>query len=521
MAALALAVLGGGCVQVLGTFDYKGAGGSTASSSSSGGSSSSGTSTASTSTSTSSPPRDINGTQTITYVANGSMMATKPDLTGATITVLAGPKFETFVGTGAPNGTFKVSGVPAGEYYLSFLEPGATPGAPVYYVTSSDAPDMSHAVTGRSDAAPITKATTVNLTASGLNTWANGDFLLLASPGVGVGPLGLGIATGTPPSTGATSFMGSFDAHSWFSPASLIDSSKGDHAFVYQTGPVTQGGFATSVITKSANIGNLTMTDGQVANINAALTALPQTDSVTVNWATTQFEALKSAVGPGASVASHTFAVSARVGVPTDGPSGFGVPLLSFNPPAGSDVSNVTLNFGDPLTNALVVEEVVTTFSVPVSAPGATPLSFQPNVSYAANRTTFSALPQVVPVASPVTSVMVDGTSGVAGGALASTTPTVGFGAPATGTPSRYKVAVWHLSKAGGGGTVATLVAQIYSRKTSIQVPPGLISSGLSYVFLVQADVYPGSTFDVEAAPLSNPWPMGFAQTVTAPFTAP
>ena len=133
-------------------------------------------------------------------------MAQKPDLTGATITVLAGPKFETFVGVGAPNGTFKVSGVPAGDYYLSFQEPGATAGAPVYYITSSDAPDMSHSVTSRSNAVPITKTTTLTVNATGLNAWANGDFILLASPGVGVGPLGLGIAAGNPPVNASSSW---------------------------------------------------------------------------------------------------------------------------------------------------------------------------------------------------------------------------------------------------------------------------------------------------------------------------
>ncbi len=118
--------------------------------------------------------RTVNGTETEWFLANGGMTATKPDLSGAKISILAGPS--TLTGTGNTNGTFSVSDVPCGEYYLTYLDPGATStGATVYYLTSSGAPDMSRWVAGRSNVTAMTMSTPVTVSLTDLDPWANSD----------------------------------------------------------------------------------------------------------------------------------------------------------------------------------------------------------------------------------------------------------------------------------------------------------------------------------------------------------
>jgi len=545
-----LATLGAGCTQILGGFDFTststsststsstsgGSGGSSTSStttssstSGSGGSSTSSTATSSSSSSSSSSGtgggcgavRDVNGTETDTYVGAG-MVGVKPNLTGALITILAGPTFETFTGVGAANGTFKVPAVPACEYYLTFLDPGAPQTVPVYYLTSSSSPDMSLWIAGRSTATTMTQPTPLSVSLTGLDPWATGDTLKLLSLGGGVPAVGLAMATGVNPVVGATTFSGSFDASKVFSPPNLIDGAVGDHTVVLQTETSVQSTYTTTIVGRSVNLTSFTMSNGAAAPLSTALTALPQNKTAVVDWSPAGYEALAAAVNPHATVSSHAYNLQGYVGVPSDGATAVVGPLLSFAAPLGSNLSGVSLAFGDPyLGDMFYVAQVVTTYSVPVTAPGATPANFAVTALYAADEPTFEAKPPTTPIVSPPTNILVDGQSGFAGGTLASTTPTITLSPPAMGTATHYTVRAIQLSKAASGGTDTNAVGEVWGKLTTLQLPKGLLASGQTYVFRVDAIVYPGTTADAELEPRWVPWPLAHAQALTAPFTAP
>jgi hypothetical protein len=536
--ALLLAVAS--CVQIFGIDSaqtgWTGSGGATAPSSSGPSSSSSPSASSSSSASSASSAsgssggagsggcgtvRTVSGTETDTYLGNGAMTPVKPNLTTATITILAGPDFDTFTGVGAANGTFSVSGVPACEYYLTFLDPGATPGVPVYYLTSSDMPDMSLWMAGRKNVVAMKMPTTISVNLTGLDPWNNADGLRLISPNTGINALDLVTATNVHPSNGAITFMGSFDASKWFSPPNLIDASQTDHVFLFQRENNVQSGLTCSVLAKSANIGNFTMVDGTPAMLSATLSALPQTKTTTINWATTKFEALKSAVNPNATVGGHFFSLTAYSGVPSDGATGSNTDLLSFDPPLGADLMNLTLAFGDPYSGAMNIAEVVTTYEIPVAAPTATPTNYVVQALYHADQVTFEAQLPMAPFVSPVTNILVDGKSALAGGMLASTTPTVSFSMPATGMPTHFTVRASVLTKTASGGTASNEVGEIWSKLTSIQLPKGMLTSGQTYVFRIDAIEYPGSPADAEAEPRWEPFPQAYAQALVGPFTAP
>ena len=63
------------------------------------------------------------------------------------------------------------------------------------------------------------------------------------------------------------------------------------------------------------------------------------------------------------------------------------------------------------------------------------------------------------------------------------------------GTATFYEVRVYELSNDGSGNTVATLALRLRTQKTSLRIPPGRLSTGLGYVFVVRPWYVPGLNF--------------------------
>ncbi len=77
------------------------------------------------------------------------------------------------------------------------------------------------------------------------------------------------------------------------------------------------------------------------------------------------------------------------------------------------------------------------------------------------------------------------------------------------------------MTKNKTGATASNEVAEVQSGHTTIQLPPGVLTTGASYVFVVIALSFPGSTVDPEATPRKTPWPEAYAQALTGTFQAP
>jgi hypothetical protein len=218
--------------------------------------------------------------------------------------------------------------------------------------------------------------------------------------------------------------------------------------------------------------------------------------------------------------------MAADVGVPSDGATLLDATLLSFSPSVGSDVK-ATLIYANPFNTAFgygytyVVAQ--TSFAVPLSAPQAMPSIYGVGaMGYAADQATFESMGPLVPLLTPVTNILVDGQSGFAGGMVSSTTPTISFGPPATGTPVRYQIRAIELVKNASGGTSFPLQGggTVFSGRNTIQIPPGMLSSGSTYAFEIIATSYPTTTpVDPDAQPRYFPLPYATASAVAGPFT--
>jgi hypothetical protein len=122
------------------------------------------------------------------------------------------------------------------------------------------------------------------------------------------------------------------------------------------------------------------------------------------------------------------------------------------------------------------------------------------------------------PRISPPQLVFVDGQIGTFGGTLSTVTPVLSWGSPTLGTPQEYEVTVAHLF-AVGSNTEHTYEHTLHTIERKIRLPPEVLQSGESYVFIVQAST--SSDLDLSAHPFFFPIDIGSAQTLTGIWKAP
>ncbi|MGO9086523.1 MAG: fibronectin type III domain-containing protein [Candidatus Sulfotelmatobacter sp.] len=97
---------------------------------------------------------------------------------------------------------------------------------------------------------------------------------------------------------------------------------------------------------------------------------------------------------------------------------------------------------------------------------------------------------------------------------LSTTTPSLNWSAPATGSPYGYRVSAFVQQTANGIATYLP-AGVFYTSQTSVTLPP--LSAGNSYVFSITA-LADGSA-NVQTAPFRSSLPTGFASVVSAPIT--
>jgi hypothetical protein len=74
------------------------------------------------------------------------------------------------------------------------------------------------------------------------------------------------------------------------------------------------------------------------------------------------------------------------------------------------------------------------------------------------------------------------------------TTPTLRWSPPSLGTVTFYSVQVYLLAN-NGGNTTKTPIAILYTQRTSLLIPTGVLSAGQAYAFKIHAWQVPGMNF--------------------------
>ncbi len=389
-----------------------------------------------------------------------------------------------------------VPGVPAGASYIFSSDF-------TYFVASSARSlDWSSTTTGRTDAKypnSLTSQTAIAYDLTGLSAWTVsdagvGDELVTVSAGAGNELTGVedhlidgGIAAA------ATSFIGleSIDGNAgdWH----LVDSTEGDILYMMQLHQETSTtGKAYRSVTNGGSFNNVTMTDGSITALTAALPLLATPTAIAdLKIKTSSFLAQKTAVNPSATSAGQDLTIYAQKGFSTYGYYGFPVPLLEakVDGSATADVDFGAVVYSDPLPASWELFAYATYgFNMSFDLTGDTaPGTFDAVSGFYAPASGFDFAGGVAPTMAPMTNLEIAGKNGFADQVSVGTSPTISWTAPAMSGHIVYFVSLYELSLnddgsvALGNSTYAPPQYPLqdetfYTTSTSFTIPAGLLT---------------------------------------------
>jgi hypothetical protein len=443
--------------------------------------------------------------------------------------------FKSLSGTAGANGTFEIPNVPAGYYWLR-LGPRDT------YWTSSSTFDV-----GNDFFAPTANtALTTNST-----TYFNFSFTSL-DPTTARGLLRIdALEAGMPPystltNAGSTAFVGGFAING------NLDYSGIKNAFVRQYEPTAFGSVDGYVLGPELTLSNLSLTTGGHNTISGALNpTVPASINLSVKGSA--WVPLFDHIAPTMPAASGgSFSLSVQPFIASDGPnvsptnpslpidliwtggnfSAFltssscptnstvatlstNPPLTtSTNPPLTTDVEAGTVQYSDPFPATWRrTFRVCQSASVAVPVPGGT----TQGITLTNSQTTSLPTATVQPLISPVQNPKINGADLFTAGTINGTAVTLSWDPPAIGTSFGYNVAIMSTTTFPNGSVGYFSSTTLGTAKTSMTIPPDLLRSGQTYLFVISSRV--DGRANMETSPHRSSLPVANADVISAPIT--
>ena len=454
------------------------------------------------------PTGTVQGTQIVSYVTD-SRVTQQPDDTSQVAISASAPDgrggFTTLSGTGSNTGTYSVASVPGGYYWLQ--------NGPITFVwTNQNTVDTGRDTLGQPSRTFPTLPTLVDLSLTGLSPWQNGDEQQLYVP---TSNSYLDYAWNL--NVGDTSL---YQQVPWTTP--LLDASQGDTIYLSQlvVAPVAGGRSVEALSNSAPPITGITQPDGTEIELDAALESVDQENLFRGNIAGSVFAQLESGMNPSA-IPDSSYAFLDVHPAGTDyGWIGNTPDLVSFDgtdAPIRTDTDMGDIAYGNPYPEGWEpFLDYVHYVRLDYTAPGA--VNAITHYAYLELQTTTmpTVTSPVTPSVGPVVSPKINGLDLFHDQAAVGTMPILSWTAPALGTPTGYEVEVYYLYN-NGGDSQADKVGDLYTKTTTIQVPPGMLSSGSSYYFRISTVAEPG--IDYETAPFRHAFPRAVAQALTGVVT--
>ena len=462
--------------------------------------------------------------------------------------------FKSLSGTPAANGAFEIPNVPAGYYWLR-LGPRDT------YWTSSSTFDVGSDifVSTANPTTPTPSMTNINFSFTSLDPTATPGLLEFD-------PLETSFpAYRNSTNPGSTTFSGGIGI------GSNLDLSAIKNAFVRQYEPAAFGSINGYVMGPSLTLSNLSLTTGGPNTISGALNPTVPT-SINLSLKGSAWVPLFDHIAPTAPTAvGGSFYLSVQPYISADGPnvsssrpidllwtsgnctggsftsgdfSGFLTPSRFANQPLTTDVEAGAVQYSDPFLSAWRrTFRVCQTASVSIPMPGGSTQNF--NLLNA--QTTSLPTATVKPLLSAVQNPKINGADLFSAATINGTGVTLSWDPPTIGTPFGYTVAIMSPTTSPGGtlpvgtfpisspvgtlpvgtppgtiiggiGTVVLFSATTLSTaKTSMTIPPDLLSSGKTYLFVITSVV--DGKANMETNPHRSSLPTANAQLISAPIT--
>lgn len=433
----------------------------------------------------------IRGTAIDTYLtATGDV--TKPeDLSNTYIGVsfLNGSSWTTVQGVGLSDGSFTVTGVPNGNYWLAIASGG-------YWTSASDL-DLGQDLLGRPDAVNASSGTSLALNFAGLSPFVDGDEIDITNPN-----LGQDFDWSENINIGDTTFASIWD---WSGPLSA--SQKGDSWFIVQTHAASAGPAVWRAVTMSSPAVPLDQQDAQATDLSGRLSA---TTPMTVHMALkgSQFAAAAANAGSGGSIHSTTVGIYSQPFSASKGSVGENEALLETKDqtPMAQDADYGDIAVGNPYPAAFT-SYVVVRYEVhaPFTATGATDAVEVPAELYLSTTQLPTKDTPLAPQISPVQNLMLNGAAFVQRATAKTLNPSLSWDPPTTGSPTGYRVSVYVLQATGTSSSFRP-VLDLFTNNHAIAIPDGILVAGNEYFFQIRAFLTPNLDFTVAPYHGGLPW---------------
>ena len=437
------------------------------------------------------PTGVIRGTAIDTYLTATGNVTQPEDLSNAYIGIsfLNGSAWSTIEGVGRPDGTFTVTGVPSGNYWLAIASGG-------YWTSASDL-DLGQDFLGRPDAVPAATGTTLGLNFAGLNPFASDDEIDITNPN-----LGQDFDWSENINIGDTTFASVWD---WTGP--LSSAAKGDSWFVVQTHSAAAGSATWRSVTMSSAALPLDQQDGNETDLSGRLS---DTTPMTVHMAVkgSQFAAAANQSGTGGSVHSTIVGVYSQPFSASKGSVGENEALLETKDqtPIAQDADFGDIAIGNPFP-ASWTPYVSARYeaNVPFTATGAaTPVEVPAELYLSSTQMPAKDAP-LTPQITPVQNVKLNGAALVQRVATPTLSPTLTWDPPTTGTPTGYRVSIYALTLTGSIST-SQQVLDLFTKDHAMTIPGGVLTAGNEYFFLIRAFLTPSVDFTTAPYHAAFPW---------------
>ncbi|MFY0526177.1 hypothetical protein ACN28I_24590 [Archangium gephyra] len=452
----------------------------------------------------------VSGERSRIYLTDTGEVRVPVDLSAAPpqALVLEGGTFVTYEGEGRADGTFTVPNVPAGPYYLR-VDPT------FFVVTDSREVDLSAPALGRPD--PMTQpadagAAEMVFELSNLRSWQATDSITLFSSNANVPRFRL-----TPTITN-TATSGSF-TYTVRAGQPLIDSSQGDRVLLTQLASRTATLEGTSETLPYRSVSHAVeaptpfqMRIAEKQTISAAMSELTPLEAP-LHWDILAYKNLAASVNPRATVVTQLLVFDILPRPLTYGYFTSVPRLVEIAQAPTVDEMRTTLTYANPYPaswNPIGVME--SRYQVLYTLPGTTtPGAVFASISDADTVAAFTSR-EIAPPFGPVGNPRIEGMDAFQPVTLTTPTPELTWTPPSSSPDMHYIIFVHQLS-VQGTATVSRLVGSVRTNNPRVRLPPGLMTSGNTYVIVFDSNTTPG--MDITEQPFRLTVPITGSQALS------